>query len=128
MRLRLLLACAGLAAAFALASPILLATPDAVKSPRIYVFDNGTLSGLDPKQYFGFERSELKTVDFTAQSYLIVHPKGTLMWDAGVVPDSAFKGPGPVTEGISTATKPLLPQLAAAGYQLSDITYFAMTH
>jgi hypothetical protein len=46
--------------------------PDAtasVKSPRIYVFDNGTLSGLDPKQYFGFERSELKAVDFTAQSY-----------------------------------------------------------
>lgn len=128
MRLRLLLACAGLAAVIALVPPTLLATPDAVKSPRIYVFDNGTLSGLDPKQYFGFERSELKAVDFTAQSYLIVHPKGTLMWDAGVIPDSAFTGPGPVKEGISTATKPLLPQLKAAGYEPADVTYFAMSH
>ena len=128
MRLRLLLTCAGLAAVFALVSPTLLATPDAVKSPRIYVFDNGTLSGLDPKQYFGFERSELKAVDFTGQSYLIVHPRGSLMWDAGVIPDSQFNGPGPVKEGISTATKPLLPQLASAGYQPTDITYFAMSH
>src|SRR6188474_1623804 len=117
MRLRLLVAFASLAAVFAIVSPILLATPDAVKSPRIYVVDNGTLSGLDPKQFFGFERSELKAVDFTGQSYLIVHPRGTLMWDAGVIPDSAFTGPGPVKEGISTATKPLLPQLNAAGYR-----------
>ena len=104
------------------------ANPRAVGSPRIYVFDDGTLSGLDPKQYFGFERSELKSVDFTAQSYLIVHPRGTLMWDSGVIPDSAFAGTGPVTQGISTATKPLLPQLAAAGYKPSDIMYFAMSH
>jgi ribonuclease BN (tRNA processing enzyme) len=50
------------------------------------------------------------------------------MWDAGVIADSQFKGAGPVKEGISTATKPLLPQLAAAGYKPSDVTYFAMSH
>jgi len=127
MRYRLLPACLAIAALFA-ASPLAQSKPAAVKTPRIFVFDNGTLSGLDPKQYFGFERSELKVVDFTAQSYLIVHPKGTLMWDAGVIPDGEFKGAGPVKEGISTATKPLLPQLAAAGYQPSDVTYFAMSH
>ena len=115
-------------AALFVAAPLAQAPPASVKSPRIYVFDNGTLSGLDPKQYFGFERSELKAVDFTAQSYLVVHPKGTLMWDAGVIADSQFKGSEPVKEGISTATKPLLPQLAAAGYKPSDITYFAMSH
>jgi len=90
MRLRLLLVAVASAALFA-AAPFAQSKPAAVKSPRIYVFDNGTLSGLDPKQYFGFERSELKAVDFTGQSYLIVHPRGTLMWDAGVIPDSAFK-------------------------------------
>jgi len=115
-------------AALFVAASMAQTPPAGVKSPRIYVFDNGTLSGLDPKQYFGFERSELKAVDFTAQSYLIVHPKGTLMWDAGVIADSQFKGTEPVKEGISTATKPLLPQLAAAGYKPSDITYFAMSH
>lgn len=129
MRLyRLLVASIGLVALSGAASPALQAVPDAVTSPRIYVFDNGTLSGLDPKQFFGFDRSELKTVDFTAQSYLVVHPRGTLMWDAGVIPDSQFTGPGPVKEGISTATKPLLPQLNAAGYAPSDMTYFAMSH
>lgn len=127
MLLRPLLVAVAAAALFA-ASPLAQSKPAPVKSPRIYVFDNGALSGLDPKQYFGFERSELKAVDFTAQSYLIVHPKGTLMWDAGVIADSQFKGPEPVKEGISTATKPLLPQLAAAGYQPSDVTYFAMSH
>lgn len=99
----------------------------AVQSPRIYIFDNGRISGLDPK-LFNFTREELKEVDFVNTSYLIVHPKGTLMFDAGAVPDSHFKGNAPVTEGIMSATKPLGPQLAAAGYKAADITYFAMSH
>jgi N-acyl homoserine lactone hydrolase len=127
MRIRLLLATLAVAALSA-AAPVAQAPRGSVTTPRIYVFDNGTLSGLDPKQYFGFERNELKAVDFTAQSYLIVHPKGTLMWDAGVIADTQFTGAGPVTEGISTATRPLLPQLAAAGYKPADVTYFAMSH
>ena len=40
----------------------------------------------------------LKEVDFTNTSYLIVHPRGTLMMDSGAMPDSEFKGDGaPVT-------------------------------
>ena len=102
--------------------------PAAVKTLRLYVFENGSIKGLDPK-LFNFTREELKEVDFTNTSYLIVHPKGTLMFDSGAVEDSHFKGDGaPVTEGIMTATKPLLPQLAAAGYKPSDITFFAMSH
>jgi N-acyl homoserine lactone hydrolase len=99
----------------------------AVKTPRLYVFENGSIKGLDPK-LFNFTREELKEVDFINTSYLIVHPKGTLMFDAGAVPDSHFKGGAPVTEGIISATKPLLPQLAAAGYAPADITFFAMSH
>ena len=102
--------------------------PAPVTSVRLYVFDNGSIRGLDPK-LFNFTRAELKEVDFTNTSYLIVHPKGTLMFDAGAVEDSHFKGDGsPVTEGIVTATKPLLPQLASAGYKPSDVDYFAMSH
>jgi N-acyl homoserine lactone hydrolase len=101
-------------------------TPPA--TPRIYIFDNGSIKGLDPK-LFNFTREELKEVDFVNISYLIVHPRGTLMFDSGAVADSHFKGDGqPVTEGIMSATKPLLPQLAAAGYKPSDITYFALSH
>jgi N-acyl homoserine lactone hydrolase len=102
--------------------------PAPVSSVRLYVFENGAIRGLDPK-LFNFTREELKEVDFTNSSYLVVHPKGTLMFDAGAIEDSHFKGDGaPVTEGILTATKPLLPQLAAAGYTPTDVTYFAMSH
>ena len=86
-----------------------------MKALRLYVFDNGAINGLDPK-LFGFERSQVKEPDFTVQSYFVVHPRGTLMFDAGAIPDGDFKGPGPVIEGVVTATTPLLPQLAAAGY------------
>ncbi len=97
-------------------------------TPRIYIFDNGAIRGLDPA-LFNFRREELGEVDFVNISYLIVHPRGTLMFDAGAVPDSHFKGDGtPVVEGVVTATQPLLPQLAAAGYAPSDITHFALSH
>ena len=100
----------------------------AAAAPRIYVFENGTISGLDPA-LFNFKREELKQLDFVNTAYLIVHPRGTLMFDSGAVPDSHFKGDGtPVVEGVVTATKPVLPQLKAAGYEPRDITYFALSH
>jgi glyoxylase-like metal-dependent hydrolase (beta-lactamase superfamily II) len=51
------------------------------------------------------------------------------MWDVGVIPDSAFHaGGGPVTHGISTATRPLKAQLASIGYKPSEITCLALSH
>jgi hypothetical protein len=33
--------------------------------------------------------------------YLVVHPSGTLMWEAGVIPDSSFKPDGaPVSQPL----------------------------
>jgi glyoxylase-like metal-dependent hydrolase (beta-lactamase superfamily II) len=61
-------------------------------------------------------------------SYLIVHPRGTLMFDSGEIPDSAFKDGQPVTQGVMSANKPLLPQLAAAGYKPADVNFFALSH
>lgn len=119
-----------LLATLALLPPALMAQtrPEAPKTPKIYVFDNGAIKGLDPG-LFNFKKEELKETDFVNSSYLIVHPSGTLMFEAGAVPDSHFKADGsPVTEGIMSASKPLKPQLAAAGYKPSDVTYFAMSH
>jgi len=83
--------------------------PAAPATPRIYIFDNGSIKGLDPA-LFRFKREELKEVDFTNISYLIVHPRGTLMFDSGAIADAHFKADGaPVSEGIMSATKPLLP-------------------
>src|SRR4051812_40864986 len=85
-------------------------------STRLYIFDCGVIKGLGV-ELFGFKKDEVPIRDFFVPCYLVVHPKGTLMWDVGVIPDAAFKGDGaPVTEGASTVARPLLPQLAALGY------------
>ena len=95
-------------------------------TPRIYIFDNGAITGLDPG-LFNFKREELKEVDFIDVSYLIVHPRGTLMFDSGEIADAKLKN-GPVSEPPMSASKPLLPQLAAAGYKPADVNYFALSH
>src|SRR6188768_746810 len=97
------------------------------KTPRLYLFDNGVITGLDP-QLFGFTRQEVKEPDFVAVSYLIVHPRGTLMFDSGEIPDADFNGTTPAVDGIMRATKPLMPQMAAAGYTPADVTWFALSH
>ena len=98
------------------------------KSPRLYIFDCGVIKGLGV-DLFGFKAGEVPVRDFFVPCYLVVHPKGTMMWDVGVVPDSAFKADGaPVTQAPSTVAKPLLPQLAALGYTPADITYLSMSH
>jgi N-acyl homoserine lactone hydrolase len=98
------------------------------KRLRLYVFDCGVIKGLDPA-LFNFKREEVKSTDFAVPCYLIVHPKGTLMWDVGVIPDSSFKDDGqPVTQGPSTATRTLKSQLAEIGYSPADITYLAHSH
>jgi N-acyl homoserine lactone hydrolase len=121
-------ACAVVAVAAGLAAGLWAQPrPAAVTTPRIYIFDNGHIRGLDPK-LFNFRRDELKEVDLVNTSYLVVHPKGTLMFDSGAIPDSRFTGGAPVTERIMTATRPLLPQLASAGFAPGDVTYFALSH
>jgi glyoxylase-like metal-dependent hydrolase (beta-lactamase superfamily II) len=95
---------------------------------RLYVFDNGEITGLDPK-LFGFTREELKEVDFVNVSYLVVHPRGTVMFDTGGIGDEHFPADGsPAREGVLSASRKLAPQMAAAGYKPSDVTYLVMSH
>src|SRR5499427_6172321 len=106
----------------------LTAAPAPSKSPRLYIFDCGVIKGLGV-DLFGFKPGEVPARDFFVPCYLVVHPRGTMMWDVGVIPDSAFKADGaPVTQRVSTVVKPLLPQLAAFGYTPADITYLGMSH
>jgi len=102
--------------------------PKPPKSVRLYVFDNGMITGLDPAA-FHLKKEEVATADMVVCSYLIVHPRGTLMWDTGAIPDAALKADGsPVTQGRFSATRTLMSQLAAVGYAPKDITYFGLSH
>ena len=115
-------------AALILAAGAVSAAPAPPKTPRLYIFDCGVIKGLGV-ELFGFKAGEVPARDFFVPCYLVVHPKGTLMWDVGVIPDSAFKGgTGPAVDGRSSVDKPLLPQLAALGYPPADITYLSLSH
>jgi len=102
--------------------------PPPPQSLRLYVFNCGSLDISDPER-FRFRKEELATTNMSVACFLIAHPKGTLMWDVGAVPDSALKpGAKSATEGYATITKTLKSQLEEIGYEPSDIQYLAFSH
>lgn len=111
-------------------SPLLAQTntPKPPKSLRLYVLDCGRINVANGDS-MGFKPGELATSNMVTPCFLIVHPKGTMIWDTGEIPDSAFaSGKAPQTQGAFVVDRPLLPQLAAIGYQPADITYLALSH
>lgn len=108
--------------------------PPGVDRLRMYIFDLGFLPGENLPTDALFPGLEV-TPDaccFVA-GHLIVHPKGTLMWDVGLVPDSAIGGGAPgatQAEALhgAQAGRPLGEQLAEIGYTPDDITYLALSH
>jgi len=98
------------------------------KTLRLYVFDCGVIKGLDPG-LFNLKKEELAETELAVPCYLVVDPKGTLMWDVGAIPDTAFKDDHtPVTQSYFTATRTLKSQLAEIGYAPTDITYLGLSH
>jgi len=103
------------------------ARPPAASSLRMYVFDCGTLNIPDPMPLFGLKKEEVGATNLSDAAYLIVHPRGTLLWDAGFLADSVIESGEPQT-GMARASKTLKGQLAQAGYKPSDVTYLALSH
>jgi glyoxylase-like metal-dependent hydrolase (beta-lactamase superfamily II) len=114
--------------------------PALPKSPRLHVFDCGRLEGGDVSR-FRLKREEMATTDMSVACYLVAHPKGTLIWDAGAVPDSDVENAQTryepkryrivlpnKTERFVTTTWTLASQLEVAGYAPADITYLALSH
>ncbi len=66
--------------------------------------------------------------------FLIAHPKGTLVWDVGVIPDAVVEAQpqgaranvNPTVAAVVTRT--LNSQLAQIGYTPAEITYVAISH
>ena len=80
--------------------------PQTPKTVRLYVFDCGSLNIPDTTPY-QFKKEELATTYMSVACFLVAHPKGTLMWDVGAVPDSAFKGSVPGTLRYASTSKTL---------------------
>ena len=89
----------------ATSAPAQQSKPKPPKSVRLYVIDCGTLDNPDTSAY-RFKMEELAQYKMSAPCFLVVHPKGTLMWDTGPVPDSNFK-PGIPYLAFSHSWQPL---------------------
>src|SRR3979411_963942 len=102
--------------------------PKAPKSLRLYIFDCGVIHTQNGDAY-SLKKEEMASTEMSIPCILIAHPKGTLMWDNGDIPDRAFPaGGGRASAGVVTQDRPLTPQLAAVGYVPGDITYLSMSH
>jgi N-acyl homoserine lactone hydrolase len=102
--------------------------PKSPKTLRLYIFDCGTIHTANADAY-SLKKEEVGSTEMSIPCILVAHPKGTLMWDNGDIPDGAFPpGGGAAKAGVVTQATPLLPQLAAVGYTPADITYLALSH
>ena len=93
-------------------------------SLKLYIFDCGQLKSGNPDVLLA---RGVTTTDMSVAAYLIVHTRGTLLWDTGVIPDELIKPEGTI-EARATVKKTLKGQLAEIGYKPSDITYLALSH
>ena len=99
-------------------------------SPRLYILDCGDIKPMDPT-LFGLKKEEIAgDGSFVTPCYLVVHAKGTLIYDVGQVPDAQIPDDGTevVVQEILKAKHRLTTQLKALGYTPADITYLAMSH
>lgn len=103
-----------------------------VKSVRLYVFDCGVLVRGEPTAY-NLTREQVGDTNFSDACFLVAHPRGTLLWDVGIIPDAQIPPGGveiPAGRGgnANKAQKTLKSQLAEVGYRPTDITYLAVSH
>ena len=126
-----------LLAAFGILAALAIGAPAAPTSVRVYVFDGGLLDGGDPARY-NLKREEMAVADMSIAAYLVVHPKGILMWDSAALADSELTSPGTPTryrillpdgrERFVTTARTLAAQLAETGYSPRDVNFLALSH
>jgi N-acyl homoserine lactone hydrolase len=106
-----------------------------LKSPRIYVFDGGVLASETAR--YRLTDADVEEVQLSVASYLVVHPRGVLMWEAGAVADHERSGGlgfeqrllrRDGQERFVKLAPTLESQLASAGYKPADVTHLALSH
>ncbi len=99
--------------------------PPGVNGLRLYVFDCGWLIELSNP-----DRGAVNSANMSVSCYLVVHPRGTLLFDTGLSDD--LVGQPFYEHQISVfgllKTKSLKSQLAEIGVRPEQITYLALSH
>jgi glyoxylase-like metal-dependent hydrolase (beta-lactamase superfamily II) len=99
------------------------------KSMRLYVMDCGNIDILDISVFQpGIGQGQQKKL--SNPCFFIVHPKGTMLWDAGLPDSLGSLQNGLPVYGIAVfhVTKTLSSQLKEVGYTPDMIDYLALSH
>jgi N-acyl homoserine lactone hydrolase len=111
--------------------------PQPPKTMRLYVFDCGVINvNRAGTERYKVTPEEVGETRFSVPCFLVAHPKGTLMWDLGILPDDTVearargeqRNPTATSPTVTTVPRTLRSQLAELGYQPADITNFAFSH
>jgi N-acyl homoserine lactone hydrolase len=98
---------------------------------KLYTFSGGIV-GVNNLELFSQDTTyQGQTKEFSDPFYVISHPKGNLMWDAGL-PEALVSAPEPITpEGGAftiSRTDSVLNQLNIIGMTPDDIDFLALSH
>jgi glyoxylase-like metal-dependent hydrolase (beta-lactamase superfamily II) len=98
-------------------------------APRLYVLDCGTIISHEPER-FGLSRQDVPDPDFSDPCFLVMHPKGILLFDTGLTDAQVGK---PIYENKmgyegQLKTVSLKSELARIGVTPAMITYLALSH
>ena len=98
---------------------------------RLYAIDCGRILIKDGAMFSDTGEYDGKSINAVDACYLIRHPKGTLLWDAGLS-DEIAKTPGGVDAAGGnfhlSVKKPLIAQLAEIGVTPADVSFIAFSH
>jgi N-acyl homoserine lactone hydrolase len=111
------------------------AAPSAPKSMRLYVLDCGMLTPTrEGVERYHITIAEAGETRMPVPCFLVVHPRGTLLWDTGVIPDETVEAQPQGARGSVNPTvaafvaRSLKSQLAQIGYAPADIKFVAVSH
>ena len=112
--------------------PVVEQTETEVKKEpiKMFMFDGGTVQ-VNMLEIFSQDdayKGQSKT--FADAFYLIQHPDGNLLWDAGLSEDLIGKEPFTTPEGAFTVSRKtgIEEQLKSIGLSTNDVKYIALSH
>ena len=95
---------------------------------KLYVLDCGAIQ-LEHITDFGLPNDATDVRELFVPCYLIDHPQGQLLWDAGLPLSAAGAGQITMQPGVTmTYERSVLDQLADIGVKPTDVEYLALSH
>ncbi|KAA1247275.1 N-acyl homoserine lactonase family protein [Aquimarina sp. RZ0] len=107
--------------------------PVEIEKPNIklYTFDGGKVIANKLELFSQDTTYQGQSKEFSDAFYVISHPKGNLMWDAGL-PENLIGLPEPFTDPTGSFTvsrkDSVVNQLQSIGMSIKDIQYIALSH